>query len=119
MTGYTWTVSAGGTITAGAGTNQITVTWYTAGAQNVYVNYVNSDGCTATTPTAKAITVYPLPVPTITGSAAVCAGSTGIIYSTESGMTGYTWTVSSGGTITSGTGTNAITVTWNLSLIHI
>jgi len=113
MTGYTWTVSAGGAITAGAGTSQITVTWYTAGAQNVYVNYLNSDGCTATTPTAKAVTVYPLPAPTITGAASVCAGTTGVTYSTEAAMTGYTWTVSAGGSITAGSGTNSITVTWN------
>ena len=113
MTGYTWTVSAGGSITAGSGTNSITVTWNTVGSQNVYVNYVNSNGCTATTPTAKAVTVNPLPVPTITGSEAVCAGSTGVIYATESGMTGYAWTVSAGGTITAGAATSQITVTWS------
>jgi len=113
MTGYTWTVSAGGSITAGAGTNAITVTWNTAGAQNVNVNYVNSNGCTATTPTAKAVTVNMLPVPTITGAASVCAGTTGVPYSTEAAMTGYTWTVSAGGSITAGSGTNSITVTWN------
>jgi PKD repeat protein len=54
----------------------------------------------------------PLPVPTITGPAAVCAGATGVIYTTESGMTGYTWSVSSGGNITGGSGTNQIMVTW-------
>jgi len=113
MTGYTWTISAGGTITTGVGTNTITVTWNTAGAQNVYVNYVNSNGCTATTPTVKAVTVNPLPVPTITGASSVCSGTTGVVYTTETGMTGYAWTVSAGGTITAGAGTNAITVTWN------
>ncbi|MBK7173709.1 MAG: T9SS type A sorting domain-containing protein [Bacteroidales bacterium] len=113
MTGYTWNISAGGTITAGAGTNAITVTWNTAGAQTVSVNYTNANSCTAPSATVYNVTVNALPVPTITGPSPVCASSTGNVYTTEAGMTGYTWTVSAGGTITAGAGTDAITVTWN------
>jgi hypothetical protein len=51
-------------------------------------------------------------IPTITGPASVCEGVAGYVYSTEAGMTGYVWTVSAGGTVTSGAGTNSITVTW-------
>jgi protein-S-isoprenylcysteine O-methyltransferase Ste14 len=112
MTGYTWTISAGGTITAGTGTNSITVTWNTAGAQSISVNYTNGNGCTASAATLKNVTVNALPVPTITGLATVCAGTTGITYTTETGMTGYSWSVSGGGSITAGSGTNVITVTW-------
>jgi hypothetical protein len=61
MSNYVWTISAGGTITAGQGTYQITVTWNTAGAQTVSVNYANGNNCTAATPTNKEITVNPLP----------------------------------------------------------
>ena len=102
-----------GTITSGAGTNSITVTWTTAGAQTVSVNYLNSFGCAATVPTIYNVTVNPLPVPTIAGNTSVCAGSTGNVYTTETGMTGYSWSVSAGGIITAGAGTNSITVTWN------
>jgi hypothetical protein len=112
MTGYTWSISAGGVITAGGGTNSITVTWDIAGAQTVSVNYTNGNGCMASSATVKNITINPLPVPTITGLAAVCAGTTGVTYTTEAGMTGYTWSLSSGGTITAGSGTRTITVTW-------
>ena len=117
MTGYTWTVSAGGTITAGGGTtsNSVTVTWNTAGPQTVTVNYTNGAGYTAATPASKAITVNSIPVPTIAGSSLVCIGTAGSVYSTETGMTAYSWVVSSGGTITSG-GTasdNTVTITWN------
>ncbi len=115
MIGYAWTISAGGTIIAGSGTNQITVTWNTAGAQTASVNYTNSNSCTAASATVKNITVNPLPAPTINGSVNICVGSTEVIYSTESGMTGYIWAVSSGGTITAGSGTNQITVTWSTS----
>jgi len=115
MTGYTWVVSSGGTITAGSGTNQITITWNTIGAQTVSVNYTNGSGLPAPEPTVKDITVYPRPMPTITGTSTVCIGTIGVTYATESTMTGYIWAVSSGGTITAGSGTNQITVTWNTS----
>lgn len=117
MSAYTWTVSAGGTITAGgtATDNTVTVTWNTASPQTVTVNYTNVAGYRAATPTSKAITVNSLPVPTITGSSLVCIGTVGSVYSTESGMTAYTWVVSAGGTITSGgTATDpTVTITWN------
>ncbi len=55
------------------------------------------------------------PIPTITGPASACVASTGNTYTTQAGMNNYVWAVSSGGTITGVTGTNAITVTWNES----
>ena len=113
MTGYTWSVSAGGTITAGAGTSSITVTWNTPGAQTVSVSYTSAAGCTALAPTVFNVTVNARPAPSVTGPATVCALSTGNVYATQTGMSGYTWSVSAGGTITAGAGTNAITVTWN------
>ena len=60
------------------------------------------------------ITVVGLPTPTITnGPTEVCVNSTGNVYTTQPLKTAYTWTVSPGGTITAGVGTNSITVTWN------
>ncbi|MCX6245856.1 MAG: hypothetical protein NTU98_14265 [Bacteroidetes bacterium] len=113
MTSYQWIVSAGGTVTAGgtATSNTVTVTWNTPGAQSVSINYTNANGCTATASTVYTVTVNPLPVPVVTGPAAVCLNSTGI-YTTAAGMTNYTWIVSAGGTITGGSGTNSITVLW-------
>ena len=58
-------------------------------------------------------TVYSLPVPTITGNITVNEGSVGNTYTTETGMSGYSWSVSAGGSITAGSGTNQIAVTWN------
>jgi hypothetical protein len=115
MSAYTWVVSAGGTITLGAGTNAITVTWNTAGAQTVSVNYTNGFSCPALVPTVLNVTVNALPVPTLAGPTPICVGTTGNVYSTQAGMTNYLWTVSAGGTITSGggTGNNTVTVTWN------
>jgi hypothetical protein len=113
-TGYTWTISAGGTITAGNGTNAITVTWNTAGAQTISVNYTNSSGCSALTATVYPVTVNAGVSPAITGPTPVCVNSSGVNYSTQSGFTNYVWTISAGGTITAGQGTSVIQVTWNV-----
>jgi glucokinase len=117
MTNYIWTVSAGGNITAGGGTgnNTVTVKWNTAGAQTVSVNYSDGNACTVASATIYNVTVNPLPIVTLSGPATSCLNSTGNVYTTEGGMTNYTWTVSSGGTITSGggTGNNTVTVKWN------
>lgn len=115
MTNYIWTVSSGGTITSGGTptSNSVTVTWNTAPAQTVTVNYSDANGCTAATPTVKNVTVNPLPVPTIAGQTSVCTGTTNNTYSTEAGMSNYQWNISSGGTITGGNTTNSILVQWN------
>lgn len=111
MTGYAWLVSGGGTFT-GQGTNAITVTWPTVGAKTVSVNYVNASLCTAAAPVVKNVTVNAGAAPTITGLNNVGVNSGYITYTTEPGMTGYIWTVSSGGVINFGSGSNSILVTW-------
>jgi hypothetical protein len=99
----------------GAALNAITVTWNTPGTGTVSVNYTNASGCRAAVPTVFNVTVNPLPVPAITGEETACVNSTGNAYATQTGMNNYVWTVSQGGTVTAGNGTNAIEVTWNTS----
>ena len=114
MTNYIWSISAGGSITSGGGTgnNSVTVTWNTAGAQTVSVNYSSSAGCTAPSPTVFNVTVGSTPTPTITGQTNLCVNSGYYNYTTETGMQNYAWTVSSGGIINYGSGTNQIQVSW-------
>jgi PKD repeat protein len=114
-TNYVWTIS-GGNITSSTNTNTITVTWTTPGSRWVAVNYTDVNGCAATTSTQYAVTVKPLPVPTISGAASVCINATNVAYNTQTGMTNYLWTVSGGGTITGGGGNsdNSVFVTWNI-----
>lgn len=114
MTGYTWTISSGGSIYAGAGTSVITVVWNNTGAQTVSVNYSNAAGCQAQNPTVLNVTVNNVPGPagSITGSYVVCGGATGVAYSVAAitGATTYVWTLPAGATIASGATTNSITV---------
>jgi hypothetical protein len=109
--GYVWTVPAGGTITAGAGTNSITVS-YSNSAVSGNVTVYGTSICGNGAPSSLPVTINPLPVPVISGPIVACITNT-YTYSTATGMTGYVWTVSSGGQIMSGAGTHTITVKWN------
>ena len=114
MTAYIWTISPGGVINFGSGTNVITVSWTISGAQYVRVNYTNPGGCSAVNPTQLNVTVNapPAAAGSITGTSTVCGGTNGVAYSVAavSGAVSYVWTLPAGATIASGTGTNAITV---------
>jgi hypothetical protein len=114
MSGYTWNISAGGVINFGSGTNQITVSWTSTGAQWVSVTYTNTHGCSAAAPTVLNITVNPLPnaAGTITGPASVCAGANGVAYSVAAipNAIAYVWTLPPNVVIATGAGTNSITV---------
>jgi len=81
----------------------ITVTPY-------YSNTNGGSACAGPSQTFT-ITVKAAVVPIITGSNEVCLNSTGVIYNTEAGMSGYNWTIT-GGTITDDFG-RRVFVTWN------
>ncbi|WP_291131078.1 PKD-like domain-containing protein [Flavobacterium sp. UBA7682] len=108
-----FTASCGGT-SAGTG-NSITVSPITT--TSYYVRYngtCNTSACSATT-----VTVNPLPLAAgvITGSATVCQGQNSVVYSVPiiANATNYIWTLPFGASITAGTGTNVITVSFSMA----
>lgn len=113
---YNWVLSGGGTITSGQGTDQISINWTSIGPYLLTVTetFESTTSCVGV-PVTLNIIVDPLPLPIIAGLSPVCVNSTGNVYSTAVGMTNYLWTVSAGGTITSGGGLNdnTVTITWN------
>ncbi|MGA3014093.1 MAG: PKD domain-containing protein, partial [Bacteroidales bacterium] len=116
-TNFSWTflVSPPGSITGaanGTGNNisQNLINTNTSPGMVTYTIVPTANGCTGL-PINATVTVNPLPVPVITGPTTVCF-NTAHLYSTNVGMTNYNWSVT-GGTITSGAGTNSITVIWN------
>ena len=115
VSAYNWTLPFGGTITAGANTNIITVSFSgDAVSGEISVYGINSCGTGPASPNL-AVTVNPLPIATIGGSGSVCYGANETAYFTESGMTNYNWNVSAGGTIVYGLGTSFILVNWTTS----
>ena len=113
MSDYVWTVT-GGEITYGQGTNWIRVQWNcSTGAGHVTVNYTNGNGCTASAATDSIVNKRYIP-PTISGELQPYIGATAS-YTTESGMSDYTWVVT-GGEIVSGQGTRNISIKWNCAV---
>ena len=111
---YIWMLPAGAMITSGANTNSVTVGYSEAavsGNVSVYGSNVCGSGASATI----TVTVNPLPAPAISGPSPVCINVSGNVYTTEAGMTGYTWAISAGGSITAGGSSvnNSVTVNWN------
>jgi hypothetical protein len=120
MDTYVWNVSPfGGTTFTGQGTNSITVNWgITAITSPISVNFVDPSGCSSPNPGTLTVTMYTSPSPFITPNNPnpICAGSSGAVYSTQTGMNNYIWTVPvTGGTNYSGQGTPTINVSWGTS----
>ena len=100
-TNYVWSVSAGGTITAGGGTgdNNATIAWNTLGAQSVAVSYTNNLGCSSGITENTTITSRPV-APSLSLTHPTCASATGTITVTSpANGAGITYTV---------TGTNPV-----------
>jgi len=108
---YSWTVPAGWVITAGQGSNSITVT---VGATAGNISVVAGNACGGSAPRTLAVTpqasVPAQPSP-IAGNSPVCQGSSQSYSVTAVPFVVYTWSVPAGWTITAGQGTNAITYT--------
>ncbi|MCE2847214.1 MAG: T9SS type A sorting domain-containing protein, partial [Sphingobacteriales bacterium] len=112
---YSWTVPTGVSIVSGQGTNAIVTSW-SVSAVSGNVGLTISNSCGSQTGSTSVNVIAGPQTPLVSGSNAVCAGQSAVVYTTtaQSGMT-YTWTVPAGVTITSGQGTNSITTTWGAS----
>jgi hypothetical protein len=107
-TGFNWTLSNGaaGTINSSNGL----MTWINGFSGNVDIR-VTASGCGTSSVVTRTVTVNPLPTVSITGPATPRITSTGNVYQTQTGMSGYTWIISGGGT---GTASGDIyTAAWN------
>ncbi|HRO76600.1 MAG TPA: gliding motility-associated C-terminal domain-containing protein, partial [Crocinitomicaceae bacterium] len=106
---YTWSYSGTGTITSGQGTNTITLDATSGGTLAVAISNVCGNGTQTTYTVAQQAS--PNNPSVISGNNNLpCNGGSGTYSVTNvSGIT-YTWSYSGTGTITSGQGTNSITL---------
>ena len=105
---YLWTVT-GGTIVTNNGSS-IDVMWTAEGNQTVGVT-ISTPGTNCETTITKNVTVEYQPAPAITGDAIVCTDDVEVYSTPANAGSTYAWNVT-GGTITSGATSNAITVEW-------
>ncbi len=112
-TSYIWTLPVGANFGSTSTTNSITVD-YVLSATSGNITVKGHSNCGDGTVSTKAITVNSIPsaAGTITGTASVCQGQSGVVYTVPaiSGATSYVWTLPTGATGTSST--NSITVTY-------
>jgi hypothetical protein len=110
-TSYFWTVPADANIISGQYTSSITVIW---GATAGDISVVAINNCGGSTPRTSTIGLETLPGPagTIAGNDTVCSNNENYTYSVPAitGATSYQWTIPTGTTIISGTGTNSLVI---------
>jgi hypothetical protein len=117
VTSYNWTVPTGATIVSGSGTRSISVSFitsYTSGA----ISVTETNGC-GTGP-AKSLTVIGTPSApaSISGPTNICSLTTATYtVSTVAGVTGYTWSLPSG--ITTTTGASTVTTSGTSLAVNI
>jgi len=109
---YVWSVPAGASISSGQGTTGISVNFgvsSVSGNISVYGSNASGNG----TPGTLAVTVNSAPSQpdAIAGSASPCQAGSQVYSVTNTAGVTYTWSVPAGSVITSGQGTNSITVT--------
>src|SRR6266542_3251507 len=114
-TSYAWSYSGSGATISGTG-NSVTIAFSTtATSGSLTVQPQNSCGNGTVSP-AFAITVNPLPAAagSISGSATVCKGQSGVSYSVAAiaNAASYTWSYSGIGATISGTG-NSVTISFS------
>jgi gliding motility-associated-like protein/uncharacterized repeat protein (TIGR01451 family) len=108
---YQWKVNG-----TNVGLNNSTYSYIPSNGDLVTVILTTSVSCSSGSPAISNIVgmaVNAITIPTIAGSTTACNKSVGNVFTSQAGMTNYVWTVSAGGSITAGLGTNSIIVTWN------
>jgi len=122
-TSYSWVVPTGWAITAGAGTNSITVSTGSAG-QNGAVRVAASNSCGTSAITNYAVVVNARPTAVTSGSDLICFGNSATIDLSFSGSGPFTGTLSNGQSF-SASGNNAnvtvapsVTTTYTISTLN-
>lgn len=110
---FTWSVSANGTITGGgtSTSDTIAVTWNSGPVGTITLGSQPCSGMLCPTPAVIEIPVIDNNAP-IQGRERVCPSAVEVYSITPYGGTSFNWSISGGGTIMEGQGTNRITVAW-------
>ncbi len=109
---YNWIIT-GGKQASGGQTDKIQVNWGNRGTGSVGAYAVSTFGCHSDTAILPVVIDYQLKTAPIKGDTSVCAFSKAVVYQTQYVRnSSFDWKIL-GGTITSGQGSNRITVDWD------
>ncbi|MEO8148430.1 MAG: PKD domain-containing protein [Bacteroidia bacterium] len=104
---YTWSLSGGGNIISGQGSNSINVQWTSPGTHNVFLAVNSLCGLLVATPFT--VVVNPLPTVSIILPSPSCVGSTLTFSSAGSPVVSYSWSFGGGSPGTSVAPTPSVT----------
>ena len=107
---YEWTIT-NGVITAGQGTSNVTVLWGEEGAGTLTVVETNTEGCSGTPATIEVTIECATTATTLDGPLGPNALTETTYTCNGSANSTFEWAISNG-VITSGQGTNSVTVLW-------
>ncbi|MCS7073827.1 MAG: hypothetical protein NZ108_05115, partial [Bacteroidia bacterium] len=107
---YTWNITGGNPVFPST-TRTISVLWATPGSGKVVVTSTNACG---TDTDSIQVTIKPLPIAAISSvDTLICQGTTGATYfAAPDSEAIFSWSVPSGGTITSASNLDSVTVNW-------
>ncbi len=110
---YVWTFPAGATVTSGANTNSVTVSFSASASPGQVTVFGRSTFCGDGSPSSMTPVIHPSPgaAGPVAGVTSLCQGPVPLTWSIApvANATTYEWTVPPGATIVSGTTSNAIT----------
>ncbi|HEX2921342.1 MAG TPA: HYR domain-containing protein, partial [Bacteroidales bacterium] len=110
---YEWDVLFGDAVVVTPGNgNEVDVTWNVPMETGI-IHVKETNPCGAFVTSEAFVDIYPSPNPSIIGSATVCPGATGVVYSTTDvpGNT-YNWNVTGGSYLETG---SSVTVNWDMT----
>jgi len=115
---YNWTVPQDATIVTGQGTDTLLVKWGTV-AGEISVLAMNDCGESPIVTKAVGLQTIPEAAGAITGKDTICQGTQNLVYAVPAitGATSYEWTLPTGVTATSGSGTNQVTLAFSATAV--
>ena len=101
-------IAGNGTIVGATNTQNVIVDALASGSYTLTLDIEDANGCTSSC--TLTVTVNANPVCTINGPSAVCANTTGHVYSGPAGMASWTWSIAGNGSIPGATTGQNVTV---------
>ncbi|MDG1719402.1 MAG: hypothetical protein P8H17_06245 [Flavobacteriales bacterium] len=102
---FQWTLSGGGTIQTGQGTNYITIDWGVSGGPYTLEVIESNGGCTSTLVTLD-ITIVDAPTATAGSNGDLCVGDIYLLSGTATNQVSVLWTTTGDGTFTNASSLN-------------